>query len=102
MKKDKPTREAEQISVKNGRRNTAGWPEGHKIILRAETESFLPCRKVLCISLSAYPISSFPKLSQELQVSFLYHFLEKIESMERNIRCESKYRKRNDVSSYLQ
>ena len=43
---------------------------------------FLPCRTVLCISLSTCPISSFPKLFRALQVSFLYRFLQKIEKTE--------------------
>lgn len=77
------------------------WPAGHKYVVL--TELFLPCRKVLCISFSVDLISSFPKLSREFQVSFLYYFLEKkIESMERYIGCESNYREGNGVSSYLQ
>lgn len=51
------------------------WPAGHKYVVL--TELFLPCRKDLCISFSVDLISSFPKLSREFQVSFLYYFLEK-------------------------
>ena len=38
-------------------------------------QSFLPCRKVLCTSVLIYPTSSFQKLCQGFQGSFLCRFL---------------------------